>query len=111
MGIQLEFYVVLLIWLSMLGSPQIPGGIIGNSFFSSLYYFKLFLLFFLVYFRHNSLISHVVRKNFLNSVKWEDVCHYLSLIVLFFGFYRAINHIRCLANRETAKNESEKFRR
>ena len=37
MGIQLEFYVVLLIWLSMLGSPQIPGGIIGSSF----YYFSV----------------------------------------------------------------------
>ena len=34
MGIQLEFYVILLIWLSMLGSPQITGGIIGNSFFA-----------------------------------------------------------------------------
>ena len=26
MGIQLEFYVILLMWLSMLGSPQITGG-------------------------------------------------------------------------------------
>ena len=33
MDIQLEFYVILLMWLSMLGSPQITGGIIGNSFF------------------------------------------------------------------------------
>ena len=34
MDIQLEFYVVLLMWLSMLGSPQITGlKIIDNIFF------------------------------------------------------------------------------
>ena len=57
-----------------------------------------------------ALFSHVVRKNFLNSVKWEDACHFLSLIVLFFGFYCAINHRRRRGDRETEKNESEKLK-
>ena len=38
MDIQLEFYVILLMWLSMLGSKQITGEIIGNSFFQFFMY-------------------------------------------------------------------------
>ena len=133
MGIQLEFYVILLMWLSMLGSPQITGKIIDNIFFQG------YIIFPGVSAGAGALFVHVFKKNFLilnvkredvwhalisnfkledvwhalistiSTFKLEDVFHYLSLIILFFGFYRAINHIRCLANRETAKNESEKL--
>ena len=88
MGIQLEFYVILLIWLSMLGSPQMSGGIIDNVFF------QVFIILPGVLAGIIALFSHVVRKNFLNSVKWEDACHFLSLMIFFVGFYCAINHIR-----------------
>ena len=73
MGIQLEFYVILLIWLSMLGSPQMTGGIIGNSFFQVFIIFPGFLAGII------ALFSHVVRKNFLNSVKWKDLVDCLLL--------------------------------
>ena len=90
MGIQLEFYVILLIWLSMLGSPQITGGIIGNSFF------QVFIILPGVLAGIIALFSHVVRKNFLNSVKWEweDACHFLSLMIFFVGFYCAVKNRR-----------------
>ena len=116
MDIQLEFYVVLLMWLSMLGSPQITGKIIDNIFFQG------FIILPGVSAGAGALFVHIFKKKFsvdvrpedvwhflISTFKREDTFHFLSLIILFFGFYRAINHIRCLANRETAKNESEKL--
>ena len=98
MGIQLEFYVILLIWLSMLGSPQMSGGIIDNVFF------QVFIILPGVLAGIIALFSHVVRKNFLNSVKWEDACHFLSLMIFFVGFYCAIKYRK-------EKNDSENLKR
>ena len=104
MGIQLEFYVILLMWLSMLGSNQITGGIIGNSFFQ--FFMSLGVTAGVV-----ALFGHVVEKKIsISDVKWEDKFHFLSLMIFFVGFYCAMEHIRRRGDRETEKNESDKFK-
>ena len=70
MDIQLEFYVILLMWLSMLGSKQITGEIIGNSFFQ-------FFMYLGVTAGAGALFVHVFKKKFSTDVKLEDVWHFL----------------------------------
>ena len=114
MDIQLEFYVILLMWLSMLGSNQITGKIIDNLFFQG------FIILPGVLAGVVALFVHVFKKKFfiskqegvwnflISNFKLEDAFHFLSLIILFFVFYRAMEHIG--ANGKTAKNESEKLK-
>ena len=99
MDIQLEFYVILLMWLSMLGSNQITGKIIDNLFL------KGFIILPGVLAGVVALFVHVFKKKFfiskqegvwnalISNFKLEDAFHFLSLIILFFVFYRAMEHI------------------